>query len=39
MQEGRSGTAIIFSDSAFFALDTLDKTIALAPTALKRLTE
>lgn len=30
MQEGRSGTAIIFSDSAFFALDTLDKAITLA---------
>jgi hypothetical protein len=30
MQEGRSGTAIIFSDSAFFAFDTLDRAIALA---------
>src|SRR3954463_9030076 len=30
MQEGRSYTAIIFSDSAFFALDTIDKAIALA---------
>jgi hypothetical protein len=30
MQEGLSGTAIIFSDSAFFALDTLDKAITLA---------
>lgn len=30
MQEGRCGTAIVFSDSAFFALDTIDKTIELA---------
>ena len=30
MQEGRSGTAIIFSDSAFFAVDTLERAITLA---------
>jgi hypothetical protein len=30
LQEDRSATAIVFSDSAFFAVDTLDKAVSLA---------